>query len=670
MNEQRIHLNTNMKHIIKTIFIFILVLNYAFADLFHQVRVFDSSQDARQSFHEMGIPTDHIRIKKDVFIDLTVSDLQLTRLQEAGFVYEILQEDLSQYFQERSISSPEREFPLGSMLGNYTWDELNTRMDDLRDLYPDLISEKYIIGTSVEGREIWAVKVSDNPNQDEVEPKVLFTGLTHAREPLGMMNLFYFIQLLCENYGTDSELTYLVNEREMWFLPVVNPDGYVYNESIEPNGGGMHRKNRSDSNCGNGTTRGIDLNRNYGYNWGLDDQGSSPDSCSDTYRGSEAFSEPETQAVRNFISNHPFKDVLHYHSFSNVLIHSFGDASLPLEPDLSTLREIGEEMTRHNGYPVGTGFELIGYTVNGDAVDWTYGDQGIISYTPEVGSYSDYFWPSEDRIIPLCEDQVHANKFFALVAGSDFNVYDATINSGDVPTRTDTLNAQLAIQNRGLSDSEGPVVISIEALNASSILFDSGTEYSSLSARTRVDWDTQILPSLFASNGEEIGMIVSIHDDVSLFHLDTIRYIVGDSETIFFDTFEDGMSQWSSDSWGITSEGVGDNSGITDSPDGNYAPSAEHILTLAQEVDFTNLTHPFISFDAKWEIEDNWDFVRFQALTSDGWISLAGNYTVIGNGQMAQPAGEAGYDGEQSNWISETIDLSQLNLRWQSALTL
>ena len=145
----------------------------------------------------------------------------------------------------------------------------------------------------------------------QVADEVLYTGLTHAREPLSMMNLFYFVQLLCENYGTDPELTYLIDNREMWFIPVVNPDGYLYNESIQPNGGGMHRKNRRDTNCVDGTNRGVDLNRNYGYSWGANNTGSSPDPCSTTYRGTEEFSEPETAAVRDFVEDREFMNVLH-----------------------------------------------------------------------------------------------------------------------------------------------------------------------------------------------------------------------------------------------------------------------------------------------------------------------------------------------------------------------
>ena len=133
------------------------------------------------------------------------------------------------------------------MLGNYTWDELNERFDILQEQYSEIISDKVIIGQSIEGRDIWAFKVSDNPNEDEDEPEVLYNSLTHSREPVGMMSL-YFVQHLGEEYNSNSEITYLIENREMWFIPVVNPDGYVYNESIEPNGGGMHRKNRRDTN--------------------------------------------------------------------------------------------------------------------------------------------------------------------------------------------------------------------------------------------------------------------------------------------------------------------------------------------------------------------------------------------------------------------------------------
>ena len=264
------------------------MINLSFSqEIFNLIRVYHPDKQLIASIQKLGIALDHSELKQGEFIDLVVSDKESDILDEAGIIFEVLIYDLTKYYLENNVPAIQRNFPLGSMQGNYTWDELNSRFSQLKDLYPDIISDKLIIGQSVEGNDIWAFKLSDNPELDEDEPEVLFTGLTHAREPLSMMNLFYFVQNICETYseGVDKEAIYLVEERELWFVPVVNPDGYIYNETIAPNGGGMHRKNRKNTDCGSGTERGVDLNRNFSYNWGDDNTGSSPDPCYATYRG-------------------------------------------------------------------------------------------------------------------------------------------------------------------------------------------------------------------------------------------------------------------------------------------------------------------------------------------------------------------------------------------------
>ncbi len=128
------------------------------------------------------------------------------------------------------------------MGGFYTFDEVVAQLDTMHSLYPNLITKKDSIGSSIEGRTIWAVKISDNPDINEDEPQVFYNSLTHAREPEGMETVIYFMYYLLENYGKDPEVTYLVNNRELYFIPVVNPDGYVYNEQISPEGGGLMEK--------------------------------------------------------------------------------------------------------------------------------------------------------------------------------------------------------------------------------------------------------------------------------------------------------------------------------------------------------------------------------------------------------------------------------------------
>ena len=650
---------------LKIIFFFI-TFNFLFAEkeIYQHIKINLHHTDQLLELYELGIALDHYQKNKDNTLDIVLSKSEKNILVQNGINFQVIQDDLTNYYLDRSQPNVDREFPLGSMLGNYTLLEAINQMDTLSILYPSFVSEKDSIGTSFEGRTIWAFKLSDNPSIDEDEPEVLFTGLTHAREPLSMMNLFYFANWICENYNSDLTANYLLDNREMWFIPIINPDGYAYNESISPDGGGMHRKNRRlnppNSSCNMGTQQGVDLNRNYGYNWGENNSGSSGNPCSAVYRGLSAFSEPETEAISNFILSREFSNVLHYHSYSNFLIHSWGDGSFPDEPDLTTLREIGKEMTRYNGYLVGTGTETVGYGVNGDAVDWSYGTAGLISYTPEVGTFSDNFWPSEDRVIPLCQDQVYSNSIFALVAGSDYIIYDRIFNNS-YPEIDDTISISLVIQNRGLNNSNGSVTLDITPLNSYSSLSVDNIIIETLLARSSDTTDILLSISSDIENGTKGGLILSLHDSSSFNRMDTVSIIFGDYEEIFFDGAENGMIEWSEDdNWGTifdASEGL---SSITDSPVGNYIGDWGTSKTqLSRIINFSGIFYPFITFDAKWNIEQSYDFAQFQAST-DGvnWIPLSGNYTSIGSGSGVQTTGEPIYDGLQEDWINETIDLS------------
>ena len=653
--------------IIRTLSVYLIItihLVSAAENIYQEIRVFHADPSTLQSLNNLGIPLDHVRKNKDESLDLVVTMEEAHVLLEIGIPFDVRQHDLTKYFVTRSMPGIERDFPLGSMLGNYTLLEAIAQMDTLRNMYSDFVSEKDSIGTSIEGRTIWAFKVSDYPSVDEDEPEVLYTGLTHAREPVSMMNLFFFVRWLCENYSSDPTAEFLVNHREMWFIMIINPDGYVYNEIISPNGGGMHRKNRrpnpDNSNCNNGTQQGIDLNRNYSYNWGADNSGSSGNPCSAVYRGASAFSEPETEAISNFILARQFKNVLHYHTYSNVLIHSWGDGTFPDEPGLSTLREIGAEMTRENGYAVGTGTETIGYGVNGDAVDWTYGTAGLISYTPEVGSYADNFWPSEDRVVPLCQDQVHSNKIFALVAGSDYIVYDRLFDN-QFPTLEDTVAISLMIQNRGLTDSDGSVSLTINPLNDASLINSQTVIIQTIPSRTT---DTTIIflsvPAA-SINGTKAGLVITIQDTSSLAKLDSVSVIFGTPEVIFQDGGENGMTFWTDDDeWGTVQDAAEGMYSITDSPIGDYVGDwGTSITQFINPLSFAGVVYPYVTFASKWSIEKNYDFVQFQ-ISTDGisWHPLSGDYTTIGSGQTAQPSSEPGYDGYQEDWVNEFIDLA------------
>jgi hypothetical protein len=363
-------------------------------------------------------------------VQVVVNQAELKRVQMTNLNYEIMIGDMNAHYdtnikispQEMQILQQEMNkqysisgFEFGSMGGYYTNDEIVSELDSMRLLYPDIITEKQLLGLSIEGREIWHVKISDHADLDEEEPEVLYTALHHAREPQSMATVIYFMYYLLENYGRDPQVNYIIDNRELHFIPVVNPDGYVYNQLTNPGGGGMWRKNRR---MNADTTYGVDLNRNYGYQWGFSDIGSSPDPSSNEYRGSEPFSEPETRTVRDFCENHQIKLCFNYHTFGNVLIYPWGYNDQQT-PDSLLYRELANSLTEVNNYLYGTGSETIGYVVNGDADDWMYGEQNtknkIISMTPEVGSS---FWPDPAQIYPLAEENLQANILLAIGKGA------------------------------------------------------------------------------------------------------------------------------------------------------------------------------------------------------------------------------------------------------------
>jgi hypothetical protein len=194
----------------------------------------------------------------------------------------------------------------------------------------------------------------------------------------------------------------------------VNPDGYYYNEVTDPDGGGMWRKNRRDNGDG---SWGVDLNRNYGYEWGYDNYGSSPYPSDPTYRGPSAFSEAETQAMRDFIISRDFVVTVSYHSHGNLFLYPWGYDHF-LTPNHELFVMMGDSATAINGYDPMPVFQF--YVVNGGTDDWGYGEQTLknknYAVSLEVGGDLDGFWPPTSRITPLVEEHLEANLFYARMA--------------------------------------------------------------------------------------------------------------------------------------------------------------------------------------------------------------------------------------------------------------
>ncbi|MBM3326243.1 MAG: hypothetical protein FJY65_04585 [Calditrichaeota bacterium] len=338
------------------------------------------------------------------FVQVVVSgERDYRKLDSLGMPYFVSLHDAEDYFAARlQVGAPPRD-PMGAYK---TFGEIVQTLNQLHNTYPDIVSEPFSIGNSLENRPLWMVRVSDNPEDDEDEPEALFTALIHAREPVTAEVLLQTINALARGYGQDEYLTHLVDERELYFLPCHNPDGYAFNERNNPNGGGMWRKNRRDNGGG---SFGVDLNRNFGFSWGFDNIGSSPSPSDETYRGQAAFSEPETDAVRDFVNEHNITASLYYHSYSNLCFYPYGYNYLR-PADQSALNAVARRMTAANHYWLGTPWEVI-YTTNGGSDDWLYASDEhnpIFSFTIEVGTRDDYFWPPQNRIQPLVNENIPA----------------------------------------------------------------------------------------------------------------------------------------------------------------------------------------------------------------------------------------------------------------------
>lgn len=442
MSHLKYFLSCKMKYNI-LITLLLTSINIAIAQTGPYVKVkFEATQTQLNAILSSGVDAEGIS-KEGSLYTAEVSQEELAIIKSKTSNTQVLISDMSRFYAERakkdlanvqkssSVAPP--GFSLGSIDGFLNYTEIVNMLDSMHRRYPNLITVKKSIGNTLENNAMYVVKISDNPNKEEPQEKqVLYDAMHHAREPQAMMQMMYFMWYIMDRYEhNDPVAKYILNNRELYFIPIVNPDGYLYNESIAPNGFGMWRKNRRLNVDG---TRGVDLNRNYGYDWGYDDVGSSPQGNSNTFRGPSAFSEPETQNMRNYVNSKKFKTNLSYHTYGGYLIYPFGARENYYTPDSNMFRLYADSLTKDNNYSSGTVFETLSYFANGGSCDWMYGDTAhtkIFSFTPEVGFADDGFWPAPSRIIPLSEENIAPNLFLAKYAvnGLDVITNDTTFSS-------------------------------------------------------------------------------------------------------------------------------------------------------------------------------------------------------------------------------------------------
>ncbi len=390
-------------------------------------------------------------------VEALIYPADFSRIDSLGFKPVIVHHDIEAFIAARNGSTDGQvAIGLGSMGGFYTLAEVITKLDGWRTKYPSLITARRSIGKSIENRDLWAVTISTNADVDENEPEILLHTLIHAREPGGLMAMMNCVEYLLENYGKDPVVTDLLDNREIHYIPVANPDGYEYNRRNNPEGGGAWRKNRRWSS---GSTYGVDLNRNFGYQWGYDNRGSSSVAAASNYRGTAAWSEPETAALGTFARSrvaHGLTSVWDIHCAGALLMWPFSYTLGTLSVREATYGVLVPDMASRNNYRTGRVPTLL-YPANGSSIDFYDGAVGVFSVAPELGTNGDSFWPPITRVRPLAEENLDMLIKGIQAAGPYLRVQSRTVreigNNNQHFEAGERVEVVLSVRNMGVLDA-------------------------------------------------------------------------------------------------------------------------------------------------------------------------------------------------------------------------
>ncbi len=364
----------------------------------HDVVSFEKTPEMMQLLQRLQLD---LLMEKNGRVYAVVGGRDLLRLQQEFIPFAIETQDFPPY------SDKHMAVQSGINGQFYSYKEVVAELMNLEQAYPNIV-QVVDIGDSLEGRDIYAIKLSDNVTSDEDEAEVVFLGCHHAREWIAVDVPIRMARRLASNYASDSQIQSLLDSSEVWIVPIVNPDGLEYSIYVYR----YWRKNRRLNTDG---TYGVDLNRNYSYKWGYDNSGSSPNPDSGIYRGTAPFSEPESRAVRDFVQAHDFQVLISFHNYSQIILYPWGyiKALHPQDDQLEYLaRNMANRMAQAHGriYDYGpAGYSL--YTTNGDTTDWAIGEEGIPAFTielPPPNQAHGGFFNDEDDIIPITEENMAA----------------------------------------------------------------------------------------------------------------------------------------------------------------------------------------------------------------------------------------------------------------------
>ncbi|WP_272022877.1 M14 family zinc carboxypeptidase, partial [Olleya namhaensis] len=487
------------------------------------------------------------------------------------------------------------------------------------------------------------------------KPQILFTSMIHSRESASLMQNIYFMWYLLENYNIDPAIKNLVDNNELYFIPIVNPDGLKWNEERDPNGGGLQRKNLRDGGTNNSEVRGVDVNRNFDYFWGADGQasGSSNIPTSDTYRGPNPFSEPESRILRDFVLARNFKTVLMHHTAANGIPHPYGGEPGNVSGREDEMHKWHEDMTKYNRYVSGA---TIFNPANGIADDWMLGGpadggnttsnsnnpypndsspasvgsgQNILASTPEHGHSSEgsangSFWPAPSNFVPISKRAVRINLMNIYYGGKYAKLQDQT--QSDINTLSS--NIQFGIERLGQTDSDFTLTITPISANIASITSPATQTGMSKLEQRNVTASLTLISGIQPNEKIEYKAQLANGDGVVFYETNYEKYY--QPNVMLADNPDTGsLANWTATGGWITTTATPFSGSrvIKDGASVPYNDGDTKTLTTASTYDFSSSSEVLIQFYTKWDLERNYDFVELLAST-DGttWIPVDGNY--------------------------------------------
>ena len=581
-------------------------------------------------------------------------DDEFQTLLALGFDPIRLPDTAKEYFAELWESTKDTDNPLNQY---YSIDQYHAFMQNTAAQYPD-ICQLHQYGTSVQGRPLYIMKISDNVAMNEAEPEVKLVASIHGDETVGYDLMIRTIQWLCENYGSDARATSIVNNTELWISPLVNPDGYVLAQRYNANG--------------------IDLNRNFPMPTGVTNPDGNPTAT-------------ENLDMMAFSHEHNFAIGINFHGGALVINYPW-DYTYTLAPDDALIRDLSLTYSIHNSpmynsteFPQGITKGAAWYVITGSMQDWNYGFTSNIELTAEVSNVKwppastlDTYWSqNQESILSFIEyAQTGAKGLITndlgLPISASIRVSGNSRETRNDPVVGDYHRVLLPGIHTITASAEGYLPQSLEALVPDS---GYGTANFVLEAAQQVTFrgivrdsegypisgaNVQLLAStpqsavtltdgsfLFSGIYEGDYQLLVSAESHALFSTElrlrdsslvsNAVIVLGDA--LFMDDFETDLNNWvATTPWGRTQ----DNGTwvLTDSPSGNYGNNWNRAVRLQSPVSLVGAQNPVLSFRARWDLEAGYDYVYVEGSTDNS------NWTEI-----------ASFTGTQDSWTEQVFAL-------------